>query len=68
MVNLSHDLHLIMLEEGLLSYDDYLKAVPASIVPSEYKTLTMFLKNRGKASRRIQKESEWYMNGFKRNT
>ena len=53
MVNLSHDLYLVLVEEGLISYDEYVRHVPMSSIPPEYATLTLFLKNKGKVSKRI---------------
>ena len=53
MVDLSHGLYLILLEEGFISYDEYVRQVPMSEIPSEYATINLFLKNKGKASERI---------------
>lgn len=44
MVNLIHDLYLVMLEEGYISYDQYVRKVPDYAIPSEYRTVTGFYK------------------------
>jgi hypothetical protein len=59
MVDLGHDLLLVLLETDHISYDDYILAVPDYAIPPEYKTVELFLKNKGKASKRICKEAEW---------
>lgn len=55
MVNLIHDLYLVMLEEGYISYDQYVRAVPDYAIPPEYRTARAFYKSMlntsGKASR-----------------
>ena len=53
MVNLSHDLYLVLVEEGYISYDEYVRHVPLTAIPSEYATLASFLKNRGRVSKQI---------------
>ena len=53
MVDLSHGLYLILLEEGYISYDDYVRRVPLYDIPPEYASVALFLKNKGKASKRI---------------
>lgn len=53
MVNLHHDLQLILLEEGVISYDEYCEQVPSHAIPPEYATFILFCKNRGKVSKRI---------------
>lgn len=57
MVDLTPDLLLIMLEEGLLSYDDFVHRSPT--IPPEYATYALFIKNRGKVSDRLIKQAEW---------
>lgn len=59
MVDLGHDLLLVMLETDHISYDDYVHSVPDHAIPPEYKTVELFMKNKGKASKRIRKEAEW---------
>ena len=61
---LEYDLYLILLEQGRISYEEYRNKVPAHLVPNEYKTLLLFIKNRGKASKRVSKQAEWYWKGF----
>lgn len=55
MVNLTHDLYLIMLDEHYISYDQYVRAVPDYAIPDEYRTASGFYKAKqnisGKASR-----------------
>lgn len=65
MVNLNADLYMVMLENDLISYEEYCETIPEHDIPKEYKTLALFLKNKGKASKRIIKETEWYLNGLK---
>lgn len=60
MVNFDEDLQLILLEEGYISYEDYCNRV--SDIPKEYTTYALFLKNKGKASKRIVKEAQWKAN------
>lgn len=54
MVNLIHDLYLVMLEEDFITYDQYVRAVPDYAIPTEYRTARSFYKSKmnisGKAS------------------
>lgn len=59
MVDISSDLQLLLLETTLISYDEYIISVPSYAIPPEYKTVDLFYKNKGKASKRIIKEGEW---------
>lgn len=61
---LEYDLLLILLESGRITYEEYRNKVPDHSVPKEYKTFTLFLKNKGKASKRVSKQSEWYWKGY----
>ena len=53
MVDLSHDLYLVLLEEGFISYEEYVRHVPISAIPPEYATVTLFLMNKGKVTQKI---------------
>lgn len=64
MVRLDFELYLILLEYNKISYEEYCDYVPDIHRPKEYKTYTLFLKNKGKASRRISKEAEWHDHGL----
>lgn len=64
-MNLDYDLQLILLETGNISYTEYCEAVPEIHRPREYATLELFLRNKGKASKRLAKESEWNTQRFK---
>lgn len=66
MVRLDYDLYLVMLELDLMTYDEYVKSVPAYERPKEYETYALFLKNKGKATKRMQKEAEWRDEGIKK--
>jgi hypothetical protein len=59
MVDMSMDFYLILLETNLITYDEYINKVPSYAIPSEYKTIDLFMKNKGKVSKRIIKECEW---------
>lgn len=59
MVDLGPLLCLVMLEEDILPYHEYVRKIPQHEIPSEYATYALFLKNKGKASKRISKEAEW---------
>lgn len=50
---------MIMLETDHITWDEYAAAVPVEHRPHEYRNLVSFLKNKGKASTRIVKESQW---------
>lgn len=58
MVDMSHMLYLVMLEEGRITYDEFVRHVPAYAIPPEYATVALFMKNKGKAGERIQREGE----------
>ena len=58
MVNLSHNLHRILLEDGFITYDEYVRQVPSYAIPPEYATVALFMKNKGKVGERIQREGE----------
>jgi hypothetical protein len=58
------DLLLVMVENDHISYSDYISKV--STVPDEYKTYELFIKNKGKVSKRIVKEGEWLQEGIKK--
>lgn len=58
MVDMSHMLYLVMLEEGRITYDEFIRHVPAHAIPPEYTTVALFMKNKGKAGERIQREGE----------
>lgn len=64
MVDLGHDLYIILLELDYLSYAEYAQKIPESDRPREYRTYIDFLRNKGKASKRIAKESEWNVQQF----
>lgn len=49
-----------MLEQDIISYQDFVSFI--ADIPKEYATYTLFLKNKGKASKRIAKEMEWRTN------
>ena len=66
MVNFDEDFQLILLEEGYITYEDYCEQVQH--IPKEYATYKLFLKNRGKASKRIVKETQWKINANWKNT
>lgn len=53
MVNLDSELYLVLLETGHISYDEYIRTIPVHLIPPEYATVALFLKNKGKASERI---------------
>jgi hypothetical protein len=59
MVDMSSDFQLMLLETTFISYDEYIHSVPSHAIPPEYKTVDLYLKNKGKASKRIIKEGEW---------
>ena len=59
MVNITKDFLLILLEQGLISYTEYINDVEPHDIPPEYATYALFMKNKGKASKRIRKEMEW---------
>lgn len=58
------DFYLVMLEADVISYDDYIQHVVS--VPKEYATYELFLKNKGKVSKRIKKQGEWLQEGLKK--
>ena len=58
MVDMSHMLYLVMLEQGQMSYDEFVRKVPAFAIPPEYATVALFMKNKGKVGKRIQREGE----------
>ena len=66
MVNLSHNLHRVMLEEDYITYDEYVRLVPSYAIPPEYATVALFMKNKGKVAERIQREGK--VNRWKENT
>jgi hypothetical protein len=49
----------LMLETGTLTWEQYSEMVPPDQRPNEYKDLASFTKNKGKVSKRWEKESEW---------
>lgn len=53
MVDLNDDLYLVLLETDHITYEEYVRTVPASRIPPEYATIALFLKNKGKVSERI---------------
>lgn len=55
---MSHMLYLVMLEEGHITYDEFVRKVPSYAIPPEYATVALFMKNKGKVGERIQKEGE----------
>jgi hypothetical protein len=57
------DFYLVLLENDQISYDDYVKNV--TIVPKEYASYELFLKNKGKVSKRIKKQGEWLQEGLR---
>ncbi|MEC5422124.1 hypothetical protein QGM71_01280 [Virgibacillus sp. C22-A2] len=59
MVNLSYDLYLILLDHNKVSYQEYASHVPQDERPKEYLTYALYLKNKGKALKRVQKQAEW---------
>ena len=58
MVDMSHMFYLVMLEQDQISYDEYVRQVPAFSIPPEYATVALFMKNKGKVGERIQREGE----------
>ena len=48
----------LMLEAGTITWEDYAAFVPVDQRPHEYKDLASFMKNKGKVSKRWEKESE----------
>jgi hypothetical protein len=57
MVNMNAELYMVLLENDLISYEEYVREIPAPDIPPEYATVALFMKNKGKASERILKES-----------
>lgn len=53
MVDLAHDFYMVLLENDHITYEEYVRNVPASSIPPEYTTIALFLKNKGKVSKRI---------------
>ena len=47
-----------MLEEGQITYDEFVRFVPDYAIPPEYATVALFMKNKGKVGERIQQEGE----------
>lgn len=66
MVDMSHMLYLVMLENDHISYDEYVRHVPDYAVPPEYASVALFLKNKGKVGERIQKEGELLEDNLKK--
>jgi len=62
VVQIKDDFYLVLLESDRITYDEYIKSV--SFVPKEYATYELFLKNKGKVSKRIKKEGEWLQEGL----
>lgn len=60
MVDLDRITYIVMLEQDIISYQDFVSFI--ADIPKEYATYTLFLKNKGKASKRIAKEMEWRTN------
>lgn len=59
MVDLNSDFQLLLLEEGFITYVQYCNTVNQHDIPREYLTYSLFLKNKGKASKRLIKELQW---------
>lgn len=57
------DFYLVLVENDHMTYDEYIQNV--SSVPKEYATYELFLKNKGKVSKRIKKQGEWLQEGLK---
>lgn len=56
---MTKDLLLVLLECDYISYTQYIADVEPEDIPPEYATYALFMKNKGKASKRIAKEMEW---------
>jgi hypothetical protein len=57
MVDVTEHLNLLMLENDHMSYTEYVDKT--DVLPTEYASYRLFLKNKGKVSKRLIKAMEW---------